>query len=159
MPRRRGYRRGYRMTIYKGIDTLDLKTGTGQTAGRVILQGPSVFCGGVVNFTITNEDANQHGNGWLTIAFVRYSGDTVKAVAGLESFNNRQVIAFRTFQVNEVFNRDIGKSYYTSNMPFELRTRSHRKVNEQEAICIWIKGALNCKKIRMVGDILYYYRN
>lgn len=157
MPRYR--RRRSRGTVYKAIDNVDVETGAASVAGMVFLQGPSVFCGGVVNFTITNKDKNEHGNGWLTVAFVRYNADTVKAVSGLQTFNNRDVLAFRTFQVQEVFNKDTGKSYYTSNMPFTLRTRNYRRVNEQEALCLWFKGANNCKKIRIVGDVLYYYRN
>lgn len=79
---------------------------------------------------------NQCGNGWITVALVRYSADTVKGVTALESFNNRDVIAFRTYHVEEVYNRDVGASYFTSGHAFTLRTRNHRKINEQGSLTV-----------------------
>lgn len=81
--------------MYKPID-IGIKASSG--LGQVLIQGASVFDGGVFSFTVTNLSDADHGNGWITAVIVHYYGTTVKGVTGLESYNNRDVTAFRGVQ-------------------------------------------------------------
>lgn len=113
-----------------------------------------------MNFAIFSKEANpQPGNGWLTIAVLRCNGATVKALAGLESANSRDVITYLTYNVYQDVNKDYGKCYMTSNMPFVLRTSNIRRINEMESVAIWYKGFGCCSSIKIIGDVTHYYSN
>lgn len=148
-----------RLPIYKAMDTLDFTPGdegVTTTAEKAILSGPITFVSARFDFTCKTTEVFG-GNGWLTVAFVRTS-DAKKG--GLESFNERDVIAFRTWSISEVPVKSYGCSYVIGDKPFCLRTKNRRKVSADEAVHVWIKVVGKFENnFNLQGDIVLYYHS
>ncbi|XP_049938984.1 ribonuclease H2 subunit A isoform X2 [Schistocerca serialis cubense] len=95
MPYRR-YRRT-RTTVYKTIENIELTTTSGDKKYRIV-DGPCVFLGCSLNFSLDINDTFSHGNGWFTVAIVR-GGSGVPSVLGLAA---AQATAWQKYSLNQI---------------------------------------------------------